>query len=70
MTQTETENVTTVSTNTQTEPKMINVFIQCKIEDDCLNVEELSDIETVTETKRSDYEQSSEELENEFENNE
>ena len=42
---------------------MIDVSMQCKIEDVCLNVKELSDVATVTETKENDYEQSSEELE-------
>ena len=69
-TQTETENVTTINIKTQTKPKMIEVFIESKIEDACLNVEKLPDVETVTETEGSDYEQSSEELESEFENKE
>ena len=67
-TQTETENVTTISTSSQSKPKMIDVSIQREIEDACLNVEQLPDNETLVETEWRDCEQSSEELESEFEN--
>ena len=50
-TQTETENVTTISTSSQSKPKMIDVSIQREIEDACLNVEQLPDNETLVETE-------------------
>ena len=65
---TQTESGNLVTTSTQTEIQMVDVAIQCKIDDVFVDVEEeISDVESMTETEEdSDYE-NSEEVESECE---